>query len=68
MGSGLITLDILGTLSYTGYVGIFFILLGLVKLLEYSPSDVSGLLESFGNYVTKTNKNLPPSNSEENKN
>ncbi len=68
MGSGLIGLDIIGTLSHTVYVGIFFILLGLVKLLEYSPSDVSGLLESFGDYVTKTNKNLPPSNSEENQN
>ncbi len=68
MGSGLIALPILGILSYTGYAGIFFILLGLVKLLGYSPSDVSGLLESFGNYVTKTNKNLSPSNSEENQN
>ncbi len=66
IGSVFIVLEIFGKLSYTGYVGIFFILLGLVTLLEYSPSDVSSLLDSFGNYMTRTNKNLPPSNSDEN--
>ncbi|MDJ0578384.1 hypothetical protein [Crocosphaera sp.] len=66
IGFVFIGLQIFVKLYSTGYVGIFFILLGLVTLLEYSPSDVSSLLESFGNYMTKTNKNLPPSNSEEN--
>lgn len=66
IGSVFIVLEIFGILSYKEYVGILLILLGLLTLLGYSPSDVSGLLDSFGNYVTKTKKNLPSSNSDEN--
>jgi hypothetical protein len=66
IGCGLIAIDIFGKISYMGYPGLLFMLLAILKLLEYSPSEASGLIESFGSYLTKTNNNLPKSNPEDN--
>ncbi len=43
MGSGLIIVNIFGILSYTGYPGLLFVLLGSAKLMGYSLSDISDL-------------------------